>query len=223
MSRRSAPAETTSRGLLVLLLLYVILIGVILAFSRQLIGNIARASPTANTLALAVAVTFPLILFGIAAFQVVRLLRQRATRVPGAALKLRLTVYFGLIAVLCAGPQILLGVTFINSAMGTWFSASIGEALRGASRISIEYLQEKVTNIQSFADSQAAAELAAELRPEPRQGLARDPGSQPGDRRRAAVHRRWPGDHLPRRPAGTGGGGERAQAHPRAAAPGGQG
>jgi nitrogen fixation/metabolism regulation signal transduction histidine kinase len=167
VSRRPAAAESTSRGLIVLLLLYLILIGVILGFSRQLIGNIAGASPTANTLALAVTVAFPLALFGIAAFQVVRLLRQRATRVPGAALKLRLTVYFGLVAVLSAGPQILLGVTFINSAMGTWFSASIGEALRGASRISIDYLQEKVANLQAFTDSPTAAELAARMAADP--------------------------------------------------------
>jgi nitrogen fixation/metabolism regulation signal transduction histidine kinase len=159
--------ENTSRGILILLLLFVILIGVIIAFSRQLIGNIATANPAANTLALAVAVFFPLILLAIMIFQIVRLLRQRALRAPGAALKLRLTVFFGLIAVLAAGPQILLAITFINSAMGTWFSASIGEALRGASRISIDYLQEKVRNIESFADSSLAPRLAADLAANP--------------------------------------------------------
>ena len=159
--------ENTSRGILILLLLFVILIGVIIAFSRQLIGNIATANPAANTLALAVAVFFPLILLAITIFQIVRLLRQRALRAPGAALKLRLTVFFGLIAVLAAGPQILLAITFINSAMGTWFSASIGEALRGASRISIDYLQEKVRNIESFADSSLAPRLAADLAANP--------------------------------------------------------
>ncbi|MBE3135568.1 MAG: HAMP domain-containing protein [Acidobacteria bacterium] len=164
---RTGPAENTSRGILVLLLLFVILIGVIVAFSRQLIGNIATANPAANTLALAVAVFLPLILLGITVFQIVRMLRQRALRAPGAALKLRLTVFFGLIAVLAAGPQILLAITFINSAMGTWFSASIGEALRGASRISIDYLQEKVRNIESFADSSLAPQLAADFAANP--------------------------------------------------------
>ncbi len=160
---RAGPAENTSRGILVLLLLFVILIGVIVAFSRQLIGNIATANPAANTLALAVAVFLPLILLAITILQIVRLLRQRALRASGAALKLRLTVFFGLIAVLAAGPQILLAITFINSAMGTWFSASIGEALRGASRISIDYLQEKVSNLESFSDSSVAQQLAADF------------------------------------------------------------
>jgi len=164
---RAGPAENTSRGILVLLLLFIILIGVIVAFSQQLIGNIATANPAANTLALAVAVFLPLILLTITILQIVRLLRQRALRAPGAALKLRLTVFFGLIAVLAAGPQILLAITFINSAMGTWFSASIGEALRGASRISIDYLQEKVSNIESFADSSLAPQLAADFAANP--------------------------------------------------------
>jgi nitrogen fixation/metabolism regulation signal transduction histidine kinase len=164
---RAGPAENTSRGILVLLLLFIILIGVIVAFSQQLIGNIATANPAANTLALAVAVFLPLILLAITILQILRLLRQRALRAPGAALKLRLTVFFGLIAVLAAGPQILLAITFINSAMGTWFSASIGEALRGASRISIDYLQEKVSNIESFADSSLAPQLAADFAANP--------------------------------------------------------
>jgi nitrogen fixation/metabolism regulation signal transduction histidine kinase len=160
---RPATSDTTSRGLVVLLLLFAILIGVLILFSRQLIANIARASPTANTLALAVAVLFPLVLFGIVAFQLVRLLRARARRAPGAALKLRLTAFFGLTAILAAGPQILLAVTFINSAMGTWFSASIGDALRGASRISLDYLQDKVRSLENFTEGTVAADLAAAL------------------------------------------------------------
>ena len=138
------PTENTSRGIIILILLFMILIGLIIAFSRTLIANIASANPTANTMALLVAVALPLILFGTTLFQLIRLLRQRARRQAGAALKLRLTVFFILIALLSAGPQAMLAITFINSAMGTWFSASIGEALRGASRISIDYLQEKV-------------------------------------------------------------------------------
>jgi len=156
---RSAAAENTSRGLLVLVLLFVILIGAIIAFSRTFITAIAGPGTAAGTIALVVALVLPLVLLAFVVFQVVRLLRARAARRSGAGLKLRLTLFFILISLLSAGPQAMLAISFINSAMGTWFSSSIGEALRGASRTSIEYLQEKVDSLRSFNEGPLAADL----------------------------------------------------------------
>ena len=120
-------------------------------------GNSARNAFAAATFSASPAAS------SIAAFQVVRLLRQRATRVPGAALKLRLTVYFGLVAVLSAGPQILLGVTFINSAMGTWFQTSTGDALRAATKVTIDAWQDKLENLRAFSEGPHVAALAADF------------------------------------------------------------
>jgi two-component system nitrogen regulation sensor histidine kinase NtrY len=157
--RGSSPLENTTRGIVVLVLLFMLLIGGIIIFSRSLITNIANVNPTANTLATVVSVALPALLFGILTFQITRLLRQRAQKKAGARLKMRLTVFFTLISLLSAVPQGMLAVTFINSAMGTWFSSAIGDALKGASRTSIEYYGEKVEGLNSFAQGQGAANL----------------------------------------------------------------
>jgi len=149
---RIALSENTSRGLFILVLLFVILIGVIIAFSRTFITTIAGADPAASTIALLVAVVLPLILLGVLIFQFVRLIRQRALGQSGAGLRLRLLLFFILISVLSATPQAMLGITFVNSAMGTWFSSSIGDALRGARDTAITYQNERVRSLASFVD-----------------------------------------------------------------------
>jgi len=156
MRRPLGAPENTSRGLIILILLFVILIGVIIAFSRTFVVTIAGTETAPTTIALIVAFALSLVLFGVTVFQIVRLLRQRAMRQAGAGLKLRLTLFFILITVLSAVPQSLLAITFINSAMGTWFSSSIGEALRGASRMAIDYQDERVQKLRSFAEGSLA-------------------------------------------------------------------
>ena len=156
---RVALGENTSRGLFILVLLFVILIGVIIAFSRTFITTIAGADPAASTIALLVALVLPLVLLGVTIFQFVRLLRQRALRQSGAGLRLRLLLFFTLISFLSAGPQAMLGITFVNSAMGTWFSSSIGDALRGARDRAIAYQKERLQSLGDFVDGPLAPGL----------------------------------------------------------------
>jgi two-component system nitrogen regulation sensor histidine kinase NtrY len=146
---RAAMTENTTRGLIILLLLFVVLIGIIIAFSRTFITTITGTDPAAATIAVVAALALPLVLLAFIIFQVTRLLRQRALRLPGAGLRLRLLLFFILISLLAGGPQAMLGIFFVNSAMGTWFSSSIGDALRGALTLSIDYqrgIQEELTS-----------------------------------------------------------------------------
>ena len=156
---RAAMAENTSRGLFVLILLFLILIGIIIAFSRTFITTVAGADPATSTIALIVALVLPLVLMGVTIFQLTRLIRQRALRQPGAGLRLRLLLFFVLVAVLSAGPQAMLGITFVNSAMGTWFSSSIGDALRSARDLVISYYNERLEGLGSFTDGPLAPTL----------------------------------------------------------------
>src|SRR5512142_36717 len=137
--RISTSAETSTRAIIILILIYVLLIVGLIVFSRTLITSIPQANPAARTLAIVVAVALPSILFVVTVLQIVRLVRQRALRRPGAALKARLTVFFILISLLSGVPQGMLAITFINTSMGSWFSTTIWDALKGASRISLDY------------------------------------------------------------------------------------
>jgi two-component system, NtrC family, nitrogen regulation sensor histidine kinase NtrY len=160
---RVALAENTSRGLFILVLLFVILIGVIIAFSRTFITTIAGSDPAAATIVFLVALILPLALLAVIVFQVVRLMRQRARRQSGAGLRLRLLLFFALVSLLSALPQAMLGITFVNSAMGTWFSSSIGDALRGARDAAISYQKERLASLRSFAGGPLTPRLAADF------------------------------------------------------------
>ena len=163
----TARSENTTRGILVLGAIYLLLIGGIILFSRTLITNISMTNPASSTLALVVAIALPAILLVIVIIQIARLLRQRALRRAGARLKLRITGFFVLISLLSSVPQGMLAVIFINSAMGTWFGKDIGDSLRGASRISVQYYDEKVQNLSAFAAGPMTPDLVAELASNP--------------------------------------------------------
>ena len=160
-------AGNTSRGLIVLLCIFLVLIVGIVLFSGRLVPSIAGATPESNAFALLVIVALPAALFVIVAVQFARLIRQRSLRMPGAGLKLRLTAFFMLVAILAAGPQLALSVTFINSAMGTWFQTSTGDALRAASRVTIDAWQDKLDNLRAFSEGPHVAGLAADFAASP--------------------------------------------------------
>jgi two-component system, NtrC family, nitrogen regulation sensor histidine kinase NtrY len=167
-ANRVAISENTSRGLLVLVLLFVVLIGIIIAFSRTFVTTIAGSDTTTSTIALVVALALPVVLLVVTVFQIVRLLRQRALRHPGSGLRLRLLLFFVLVSLLSGAPQAMLGITFVNSAMGTWFSSSIGDALRGARNLVISYYNERLSSLGSFMDGPLAPQLVGDFIQRPR-------------------------------------------------------
>ena len=177
---RAAMAENTSRGLFVLVLLFLVLIGIIIVFSRTFITHDCRSRPGDIDDRTDRCLVLPLVLMGVTIFQLTRLIRQRALRQPGAGLRLRLLLFFILVAVLSAGPQAMLGITFVNSAMGTWFSSSIGEALRSARDLVISYYNERLDSLGSFMDGPLAPTLLGEFRGVPGAGLAGNPVGEPG-------------------------------------------
>jgi two-component system nitrogen regulation sensor histidine kinase NtrY len=160
---RIALAENTSRGLLILIILFIILIGVVIVFSRTFITTVGGVNPTAASIALVVAIALPLVLLGVTIFQVTRLLRQRALRQPGAGLRLRLLLFFVLVGLLSAGPQALMGITFVSSAIDTWLNSSIGDALRGALNTALDYNTEKQQGLASFMDGALATGMVTDF------------------------------------------------------------
>jgi len=165
--KASRAAGATSRGLIVLVCIFLVLIVGIVLFSGRRVPSIVNASPEENLLALLVIVALPAALVVILLVQFARLLHQRAQRLPGAGLKLRLTAFFMLAALLSAGPQLALAVTFINSAMGTWFQTSTGEALHAASRVTLDAWQEKLDNLWTFSQGSHVPRLAADFAASP--------------------------------------------------------
>ena len=146
-------SSTTSVGLLVLILIFNVLIALIVVFSQQILINLAGVDVQANLVAYVVAIAFPLTLLGLIIFQIVRLIRERATRKPGSRLKTRLIMFFMVIALLSSIPQALLSVNFVNSAINFWLEAKLGEALRGGLSISLEYYRGTVESLRAINQS----------------------------------------------------------------------
>jgi nitrogen fixation/metabolism regulation signal transduction histidine kinase len=160
-------SSTTSVGLLVLVLIFVLLIALIVVFSHQILINLAGVDVQANIVAYVVAIAFPLILLGLIVFQIVRLIRERTIHKPGSRLKSRLIMFFVLIALLSSIPQALLSVSFVNSAINFWLEARIGEALRGGLSISLEYYRGTVENLRAFNQSPLMSFILEDLNRNP--------------------------------------------------------
>jgi two-component system nitrogen regulation sensor histidine kinase NtrY len=164
---RAFHSTNTSVSLLVLVLIFIVLIALIVVFSQQILVNLARVDVQANIVAYVVAIAFPLILLGLIVFQIVRLIRERATRKPGSRLKTRLLLFFILIALLSSIPQSLLSINFIDAAINFWLEARIGEALRGGLSISLEYYRGMVENLRSFNRSSLMPSILQDLERNP--------------------------------------------------------
>jgi two-component system nitrogen regulation sensor histidine kinase NtrY len=160
-------SSTTSVGLLVLVLIFIVLIALIVFFSHQILINLSGVDVQANIVIYVVAIAFPLILLGMIVFQIVRLIRERATRKPGSRLKTRLLMFFALIALLSSIPQALLSVSFVNSTINFWLEARIGEALRGGLAISLEYYKGAVENLREFNRSSLMSFILEDLNRNP--------------------------------------------------------
>jgi two-component system nitrogen regulation sensor histidine kinase NtrY len=143
----------TSISLLILILIFVLLIALIVVFSQQILVNLANLDLQANLVIYLVAIAFPLILLGVIVYQIVRLIRERAERLPGSRFRTRLVLFFIFVALLASVPQALLSINFINSAINFWLEAQLGEALRGGLSISLDYYQGMVGNLRSFNSS----------------------------------------------------------------------
>lgn len=146
-------AGTTSLSLLVLLLIFVALVALIVVFSQQILLSLASVDARTGLVLYFVAVGFPLILLVLIVYQLVRLLRERATHRPGSRLKSRLLVFFVMVSLLASIPQAALSVSFIHSAINFWLEAGIGPALRGGLEVSLQYYRGMVEALRSVNSS----------------------------------------------------------------------
>lgn len=151
-----------------MILFYIILIAVIIVFSQQIILNITSAQPVANILVIAALIVLPLVLLGMIVVNVVKLLRERIKKTPGARFKLRLILFFALIAVLSAVPQTTLAVTFLNSLINAQFITQVNDVFKSAWRIAIDYYQGKVNNLRTFGASPLLPQLVGPAASNPR-------------------------------------------------------
>lgn len=161
------PATTSRTSLISLVLLYVVLLVLVLAFARTIIADFTLAQSSSQVAVLALAVGFPLFLLFMIGLNVVRLLKDRSRGRPGVGLKLRLSLFFLFVVLLAAVPQGVLSVSFLNVVMRTWFSAETGQALRGGLDIALEYYDEQVRRLEQLGETELFRERLRSAQDEP--------------------------------------------------------
>lgn len=149
--RNRRATHTSLSTLISLAILYLVLVSLVLVFSTQLLSDLSLTVSGAGSYVLIPALAFPLVLLAFIVVYLVRLYRERSSGHPGGSFKTRLLVFFILIVVLAAGPQGVLSINFISTAMQSWFSDRTGEALEGGLAIALEYYDDKVSSLELYA------------------------------------------------------------------------
>ncbi|HUX19848.1 MAG TPA: ATP-binding protein [Spirochaetia bacterium] len=163
MKTNRATGSPSVAGLTSLVLIYIVLIILILFFSTQVLKDISRASTLSSFIVVPIALLLPLFVMGMLVVNIVRLARERRSGQPGARFKIRLIVFFTFVAFLSSVPQGILSISFINTTMNSWFSTPTRTALQGGIDIALEFVNDRLTNLTTFGDSDVLAFILRDI------------------------------------------------------------
>ncbi|MFP4644697.1 MAG: HAMP domain-containing protein, partial [Spirochaetales bacterium] len=171
--RRPASVRGTGNGsyssLMSVVLLYVLLMGLVLVFSEQVLGGLQDSAEPLSSIILVTTIALPAFLAVLVVVNVVRLLRDRALGKPGVSFKIRLLVFFSVVVLLSAVPQAVLSANFIRTMLDTWYSDETGEALRSGQRLALDYYGRTVDDLGEFASGGLYRQVAGRADRVPRQ------------------------------------------------------
>jgi len=140
-------------GLISIVSIYILLIILVLFFANKVLLEISSNGSFSSLSFIPLAMVLPIFLIATIIFNIIKLLKQRKKKQPGANFKTRLLIFFTFITILSSIPQGILAVNFINTAIKSWFSSGIEEALKGGLDIALEYNRSSTENIAVFRDS----------------------------------------------------------------------
>ncbi len=145
-SKRFAP-------FLSLLGLLVVLTGLTLFVSRQILADATKSPRVTDGVIFALVLVLPVTLAGAVGYQAIQLFRDRRKGRPGTTLRIRISLFFLLTTLLASLPQAALSLSFIDTAMKTWSNQGWGEALQGGLQTALDYHFERIQNLRETAES----------------------------------------------------------------------
>ncbi len=160
--------ETHNRlsNLIIFILLYILLIILVLFFARQILMDVSTGTQLGNAVIIPLGIVLPAFLLGSVLIQALRLLQDKKNNRPGSRFKLKLVIFFAIITLFSSLPQTLLSLSFIDTAMQTWFSSDMEQAMTGGIEIALAYNSERVNTLTSLAESSLLQDLLRKSRPE---------------------------------------------------------
>ncbi len=160
---RSYARSSSPIGLLTISVGFLLLVTLLVVFSRQLVQNISELTVPAGAIAIFAVVALPLIFLGFIVYRTLRLLRDRALRRPGSLLKSRFILFITTLVLLATIPLEIVSFNFIDLASSFWLSAGIEESIDGAMRLALDYNGAIQRNLESFTSSGALRALLSAL------------------------------------------------------------
>jgi two-component system nitrogen regulation sensor histidine kinase NtrY len=150
---RSYARTSSSIGLLSISVGFLLLVSLLIVFSRQLVQNLANLTIPAGVTAVIAVIALPVLLLGVIIYQTVRLLRDRARRRPGSLLKGRFIVFITALVLLATVPLEVISYNFIDLASSFWLTAGIEESIEGTTRLALDYNDAMKRNLETFTKS----------------------------------------------------------------------
>ncbi len=145
-SKRLAP-------FLSLLGLLVLFVAFTLFLSRQILADVADVRHQFDAVLIPIILVLPLTLLGAVGYQVWILFRDRRQNKPGTRLKVRISLFFALTALLASVPQTVLSLSFIDTAMKTWVNQDWGSALQDGLDTSLAYHSSRLQELENLTQS----------------------------------------------------------------------
>ena len=155
MQRRSI-GQSSTIGLISIVIIYMLLITLLLLFAQQLLSEIARGTVLSRLVFIPLAILLPLFLIFSVGYNIYKLIKERKGGHPGSRFKVKLVIFFTFISILASVPQGVLSISFLRTTMDSWFSNSLQEALQGSLDIALQYNQNTLQQLESFSQSSVA-------------------------------------------------------------------
>lgn len=167
-------------GLVSIVLIYISLIVLILIFANQILVDISLERSFSNYVILPLAVLLQLLLLGAIIFNIVKLIKEKRREKPGIRFKVRLVLFFSFLSLLSSIPQGIISISFIDTAMNSWFSTRLKEGLEGGVQIAILYHRDRIRLLETVGDSDILGSVVREALRNPDRAWDLLTGTYPG-------------------------------------------
>jgi two-component system nitrogen regulation sensor histidine kinase NtrY len=157
---RMRPSRTISLpGIFGITLIYLFIIIMVLIFARTIFTDLSEGTVLSNVVAVGLGVGMPLFLIAMLVYQVTRVVRERRMGNPGSRYKVRLLLFFVIVTLVASVPQAVLSVSFLDTAINTWFSADLGRSLEGGLNVALSFNRLIRRNLQQASSSTTLLQL----------------------------------------------------------------
>ncbi|MFW6343885.1 MAG: hypothetical protein ACOC2B_04010, partial [Sediminispirochaetaceae bacterium] len=167
MRRLSPTTHPKTLGLIAIISIYAVLIVLILLYANRLLTEISRGTLLSRIIFIPLAVLLPAFLLLTIGYNVIRIIQEKKSGRPGIRFKVRLILFFTFITFLSAIPQGVLSISFIRTAMESWFSTQLSGALKGGLDIAMDYNSEITSNLETFTKGEICGSIIASAQESP--------------------------------------------------------